>query len=90
MKKLSVDEIIICSYIAKRAIDLEVYTEEEKLIALIDITAGAATYEMDLENWLDASDEEFIFDMTNIKENINREASVSFNNRVKLKFATVK
>lgn len=90
MKKLSIDEIIICSYIAKRAIDLEVYTEEEKLIALIDITAGAATYEVDLEDWLNACDEEFISDMVNIKKNINREASVSFNKGVKLKFATVK
>lgn len=90
MKKLSIDEIIICGEIAKKAISLGIYTEEEKLTTLIDITASAAFWEMDIEKWLNANDKDFMSDMANIKNHIQREEPISFYNGIKLKFATVK
>ena len=86
MKKISREELFLCSKIADRARQMGFY-KDRPTICFMDIQNAAEYWEMRLEDWLNADDFNFAHDIVGIDENIVREYPVRFTNHFVPRFA---
>lgn len=64
----------LCDKIATRAIDMGLYSQDQKITAVMDIDNAAKHFNMKLEEWLGAEDVDFAHDILGIANAINRAA----------------
>lgn len=81
MKKLTKEEYELCNKIVNRAIEMKLYSENERVGAMLDITNATTYFNMKLKEWLEAESFDFAHDVCGIMIAVDRMASpVNFNN----------